>query len=460
MTDAARSNPLVGRVTAFTAACLLVSNMIGTGIFGTTGFMALDLGSPSWILILWAAGALYALLGAFSYGELGAAMPRSGGEYVYIKAAFGPLPGYLSGWTSLTIGFSAAIASSAHLFADHALELLGLAGLLPNDAAGSGSTATAAGTIRIALALGMVWLLTLVHASSLERGGAVQRTLTVVKVGALLALVLGGLAVGTGDWARLAQSDRLVEYSADTLLVAFMFVTFSYTGWNGASYIAGEIRDPQRNLPRAMIWGTLTVGALYMLLNVVYLYALPMSVLAASPTDLVGHKTAMALFGGAIGPWFTALLIVSILGAASAMIWAGPRVYQAMAADGVFPRWFAGSAERSGVPARSILLQSAWVSVLVVTGTFETLVLYATFVLIVFTALAVSSVLVLRRRQPELHRPYRAWAYPCTPLAFLLVSGAILWAALQLRPTESFLGVVTVLAGVPLYFWWRRREPR
>jgi APA family basic amino acid/polyamine antiporter len=131
-----------------------------------------------------------------------------------------------------------------------------------------------------------------------------------------------------------------------------------------------------------------------------------------------------------------------------------------MAADGVFPRWFAGSAERSGVPARSILLQSAWVSVLVVTGTFETLVLYATFVLIVFTALAVSSVLVLRRRQPELHRPYRAWAYPCTPLAFLLVSGAILWAALQLRPTESFLGVVTVLAGVPLYFWWRRREPR
>ena len=173
--QAQRRNPLVGRVTAFTAACLLVSNMIGTGIFGTSGFMALDLGSPLWILLLWVLGALFALLGTFAYGELGAAMPRSGGEYVYIRAAFGSLWGFLSGWASLTIGFSAAIAASAHLFASHLAELLGAMGVFSTG--GSSSTFELPGA-RVALALAMVWLLTLVHASSVEKGGFLQRALT------------------------------------------------------------------------------------------------------------------------------------------------------------------------------------------------------------------------------------------------------------------------------------------
>ncbi len=450
-------NPLLGRVSAFTAACLLVSNMIGTGIFGTTGFMALDLGSPSWILSLWAVGGLFALLGALAYGELGAAMPRSGGEYIYIRAAYGPLLGFLSGWTSLTIGFSAAIASSAHLFAGHLLELV--AALRPPTAAGQSAALEPPGS-RALLALGLVWALTLVHASSVERGGLLQRILTVVKVAALLILVVAGLTIGAGEWGRFVQSDQPASPSLQTVLVSFMFVTFSYTGWNAASYIAGEIESPSRNLPRAMLLGTLTVGALYLLVNVTYLYALPMSALGSPPMDLVGHKSAFALFGGAIGPWFTALLLVSILGAASAMIWAGPRIYQAMAQDHVFPRWFAGSSARGGVPARSIFLQSAWTSVLIVSGTFESLVLYATFVLIVFTAVAVSAVFVLRRRVPELERPYRVWGYPWTPALYLLISIAILWAALQLRPVESLLGVATVLAGIPFFLWWSRGTGR
>jgi APA family basic amino acid/polyamine antiporter len=450
--DTAR-DPLLGRVSAFTAACLLVSNMIGTGIFGTTGFMALDLGSPGWILTLWAFGGLFALLGAFAYGELGAALPRSGGEYVYIRAAYGPLCGFLTGWTSLTIGFSAAIAGSAHLFAGHLLELV--AALRPPSAAGQSASLGLPGS-RVGLALAMVWLLTLVHASSVERGGLLQRTLTVLKVGALVVLVVAGMAIGTGEWGRLVQADQPASPSLQTLLVSFMFVTFSYTGWNAASYIAGEIHAPRRNLPRAMLWGTLTVSALYMLVNGVYLYALPMSALASPPMDLVGHKSAFALFGDAVGPWFTALLVISILGAASAMIWAGPRVYQAMAQDRVFPRWFAGSSTTSGVPVRSILLQSAWASVLIMSGTFESLVLYATFVLVLFTAVAVSAVFVLRHRAPELERPYRVWGYPWTPALYLLISVAILWAALQLRPVESLWGIATVLAGIPFYFWWSR----
>lgn len=450
-------NPLFGRVSAFTAACLLVSNMIGTGIFGTTGFMAVDLGSPTWILALWAFGGVFALLGALAYGELGAAMPRSGGEYVYIRAAYGPVWGFLSGWTSLTIGFSAAIASAAHLFAGHLLELV--AALRSPVEAAESAGLDAPGS-RVSIALALVWALTLVHASSVERGGLLQRILTIVKVAALITLVIAGLTVGAGQWEHLLRSDRPAAPDLETILVAFMFVTFSYTGWNAASYIAGEIESPHRNLPRAMFVGTLTVGALYLLVNVAYLYALPMSELGAPPIDMVGHKTAFALFGSAIGPWFTALLLVSILGAASAMIWAGPRVYHAMAQDRVFPRWFAVSSTKSGVPARSILLQSAWTSVLIISGTFESLVLYATFVLVVFSAVAVSAVFIIRSRMPELERPYRVWGYPWTPGLYVLISVATLWAALRLRPVESLLGMATVLAGIPFYMWWSRLAGR
>ncbi len=446
----ARANPLAGRVTAFTAACVLVTNMIGTGIFGTTGFMASDLGSPAWILLLWAAGGLYALMGAFAYAELGAAMPRSGGEYIYIREAYGPAFGFLTGWTSLTIGFAAAIASAAHLFADHLREIL--VGLFPAVEAAAGGLFID----QLFLALAMVWALTLVHVAGVGAGGFVQRLLTVLKVGALVLLVVAGLAIGNGDWSHLTRPDLERSFGVETLLVTFMFVTFSYSGWNAASYIAGEIRRPARNLPRAMIWGTLTVGALYVALNVVYLYALPVSGLAGDPIELVGHKSAAALFGTGSGRWFTALLTVSILGAGSAMIWAGPRVYHAMALDGVFPRWFATTAP-NGVPLRSILLQSLWISVLVVTGTFETLVLYATFVLVLFAALAVLAVIVLRRKRPALDRPYRTWGYPWTTALYLAFSVAILWSALRLRPTESLLGLATVAAGIPFYLVWKRR---
>ncbi|MCL7960299.1 MAG: APC family permease [marine benthic group bacterium] len=446
---ATATNPLAGRVTAFTAACLLVSNMVGTGIFGTTGFMAADLGSPGVILALWLLGGVFALFGAFSYGELAAAFPRSGGEYIYIREAYGPLWGFLSGWTSLTIGFSAAIASSAHLFGDHVRELVPAFGAIGGSEASEGTPV---------IGLSMVWILTLIHVAGVGAGGFTQRFLTVLKIAALVALVLLGVSFGTGDWQNLAASDVDVSFGLGTVLVAFMFVTFSFTGWNAATYIAGEVRTPQRSVPRSMVWGVLAVTVLYVALNAVYLYALPMSALASEPMDLVGHKTAWALFGPGAGRWFTLIVAVSIVGAASAMIWAGPRVYHAMAVDGLFPRAIGRTASRSGVPRNAIVLQGVWITVLVVSGTFETLVLYATFVLIFFSALAVSSVFVLRLRRPDLPRPYRVWAYPWIPAAYLLVSVAILWAALQIRPTESLWGVATVAAGIPVYLWMARSD--
>lgn len=445
-----RSNNGLRRVTAFTAACVIVSNMIGTGIFGTTGFMARDLGHSVVIMALWAAGGLFALLGAFCYCELGAAMPRAGGEYVYIREAYGPLWGFLSGWMSLTIGFSAAIASNAHLFTTH------LCALFPSIATWQES----GGAWRYLLhdntiALATVWVLTLIHARGVGAGGFVQRLLTLLKVGAIVVLVAAGVAYGEGSIPPMTSRAGTASPGLTTMLVAFLFVTFSYTGWNAAGYIAGEMIQPQRSLPRATIVATVCVTVLYLALNAIYLYALPIADLAADPIEPVAHKAAQAMFGGHAARWITLMLCVSIFGAISAMVWAGPRVYYAMAEDGAFPSLFARTAA-SAAPVRSILLQSVWVSVLIVAGGFEALVRYAGFVLIIFTALAVGAVMVLRIRRPDRKLDYRLPGYPFVPVAYLVISLAVMWAAVFVRPTESLLGLVTVAAGIPFYFAWTR----
>lgn len=449
------------RIGVFTAACLLVSNMIGTGIFGSTGFMAADLGRPSWILAFWVGGLVYALLGALSYGELGAMLPRAGGEYVYVREAFGPLWGFLSGWTSLTIAFSAAIATNAHLFAGHLRELV------PALEPGASELGRVVHDGRL-LELALVWGLSAIHAAGLGAGGVVQRLLTIVKVASLVLLVAAAFALGDGATENLTH--EWVEHRASpaAALVSFMYVTFAYSGWNAASYVASEIDAPGRNLPRAMIAGTLCVGGLYLLINVVYLYALPVEELAGelSERHLVGARSAVALFGTGVGNWFTALLTVSIVGSASAMIWVGPRVYWAMAKDGVLPGFLAHT--RGGVPVRSIVLQGAWTSLLVLWGRFDTLVKYTSTAMILFAGLGVASVLVLRRKRPDAERPYRTRGYPWTPIAYLLMSAAILIAAVldqvwTLQRTGDPVGYLalslgTIAIGVPVYYWHRARS--
>ena len=390
-------------------------------------------------------------------------MPRAGGEYVYIKEAYGSLLGFLSGWMSLTIGFSAAIALNAHLFAIHLQQLFNT--VVPQVGTDSGSAGASLSRWLLdtrVIALAMVWSLTLIHALGAGAGGFVQRLLTVVKVGAIMLLVVAGAWLGEGQWDRVVGGDvpavgATVPLNVSAVLVSFLFVTFAYSGFNAAGYIAGEMVDPQRSIPRATVWATLCVTGLYLALNAIYLYAAPMTLLAAEPIEPVARKTASAMFGDAAAWWITLLLCVSILGAASAMVWAGPRVYYAMARDGVFPAMFAGTTRAGAAPVRSILLQSVWISVLVLSGTFETLVIYAGFVLIVFTAVAVGAVPILRASRPNQPPPYRVKAYPLVPALFLLISLAVMGAALWTRPTESLLGVATVLAGVPFYFLWKRR---
>jgi APA family basic amino acid/polyamine antiporter len=434
------------KIGLFTAACVLVSNAVGSGIFTTTGFLARDLGSPLWILLLWAAGGALALAGAMSYAELGASMPRVGGEYVYLRRAFGPLVGFLSGWTSFTIGFGAAIAAAAMGFA-HYLQVL-----LPEGGGWLGQRPEVP-------AIGLVWALTGIHALGIERGGRFQRLVTIGKVGAVVLLVAVALALGRGDWAHFGGRFATGAPPGGASAVGLVFVLYAYSGWNAAAYIAGEIRDPARSLPRAMIGGTAVVTLLYLALNVMYFYALPVSALAAEPVLPGAEKAASALLGPAAGAAVAAVLCLSIAGAVSSMIWAGPRVYQAMAEDGAAPRILARTSE-AGAPVAAIALQSVWITVLLLSGTFEQLVVYSGFALALFSAAAVACLVALRRREPERLRPFRVPAYPWVPLAFIAASLWIASYALLERPAEAMLSAATVLAGIPVWWMWRARSRR
>ena len=430
------------RIGIFTAGCLLVSNVVGSGIFTATGFMARDLGDPWLILAIWFFGALLALAGALSYSELGTALPVAGGEYAYLRRAYGPLVGFLSGWTSFTVGFSAAIAAGAMSFAAYLVQIVPFHG--------------ENGPLSTGIALTLIWVVTGFHLAGVSSGGFLQRLLTILNIGAILILVVGVLMLGKGSWSHFRLSAPDITPGFGATMVSLIFVTYAYSGWNAAAYVAGEIVNPGRTIPRAMIGGTLFVGLLYLVVNGIYLYALPVTELGQPPILPVANKVATALLGPTGTLVVTVLLCLSIAGAVSAMVWAGPRVYYAMAQDGLIPSLFAKTPGMLQAPINAILLQSLWASVLIVSGSFERLVIYSGTVLTIFSALAVGAIPILRRQEPTLPRPYRTPLYPFVPAFYLLVSTVIVGTALYERPVEGGLGIATVLAGTPLYVLWRR----
>lgn len=430
------------RIGWFTASCVLVSNVVGTGIFTTTGFMARDLGHPGLILCIWLMGGLIALAGALSYSELGTALPVAGGEYVYLHRAYGPLIGFLSGWTSFAVGFSAAIAAGAMSFAAYLNQLLVLDG--------------ERGLLSTVIALVLLWSITTFHLAGRGAGGLLQRALTVVNMGAILSLMVAGVMVGKGDWAHLSLPDAQATPSIGLTIVSLIFALYAYSGWNAAVYLAGEVTEPARTIPRALISGTLFVTLLYLALNAFYFYALSVTELAQPPVVPVASKVAVALLGSDAARFVTMMLCLLLTGAISAMVWAGPRVYYAMAKDGLIPSYFCRTSGTRGTPINATLLQSLWASVLILSGSFEQLVIYSGTALTLFSALAVGAVMILRRKEPDLPRPYRTPLYPFVPGFFIVMSMVIIWNAASERPVEAGLGLATVLAGTPLYLLWRR----
>jgi len=414
-----------------TAAAVVVANMLGTGVFTTSGLIARDVGSAWLLLALWLAGGLIALAGALAYGELSAAMPEAGGEYVYLREAYGPVVAYLSGWTSFLAGFSGAIAAATLAFASYASRLVPELGALDS---------------RL-IALVALWLLTAAHLAGAGLGGTFQAILTAATVIAIVAFVTLGVAAGRGASANFVSSAP----AHGSLAVALIFVLYAYSGWNAAAYLAGEVVEPQRGVPRALLAGTAGVTALYVSLNALYVWALPVPEM--SGVLAIGERAAESLFGPRAATVCGAIIALAILSSVSAMVFAGPRVYYAMARDGVLPRALGHAITRSETPARAIALQSVWVSVLIVCfGAFEPVVVYTGTVVAIFSAIAVAAVIVLRVRRPRLLRPFRTPGYPWLPAAYIAVCVWIFVYTAHARPMETALGLATAAAGLPIYW--------
>ena len=438
------------------AAAIVVSNVIGGGIFFVPILVAQLVPDGRVVLVAWAAGGALAFAGALAYAELAALRPRAGGEYVYLREAYGPLAAFLTGWTSFVAGFSGAIAASAMALADYV-------GHFVPGAADAAPLLTLplpwvplVVSRRTLVALVAIALLTAVHVRGLGPGRLVQNALGGAKVAALAAFVAIGFAIGHGHAAQLTAPGAV---RAPGLMMAFIPVMFTYSGWNAAVYVAEEVRSPGRNVPLALGLGTLTVVAIYLGLNALYLYALPATQLGAVQGARLIDTVAERLFGVAAGGLLAAFTIVSIAASVSAMIIAGPRVYFAMARDGLFPGAAARVHPRFRVPVVAVVAQSFWSGVLVLSGTLAQLVSYTGFALVLFAGVAVSAVFVLRRRVPEAPRPFRAWGYPWAPAAFVAASALMIANEIWRNPGPSAAGLAVIASGLPVY-WWHTRHAR
>lgn len=415
---------------------------------------------PMAILAVWAGGGVLALAGAMAYAELAALKPRAGGEYVYLREAFGPLAAFLTGWTSFVAGFSGAIAVSAVGLAVYLGRFIPVAG----DATPLFSLPLGIVTLTVSpqalVALTAIFALTIVHIVGIGPGRVVQNLLALAKALALVAFVACGLTLGRGDVAHFTAE---ATPAASGMLLALIPVMLAYSGWNAASYIAEEIRDPARNVPKALVLGTTAVVILYVLMNVAYLYALPVSSLAklaATEGGRVVDVAADVLFGPRVGDVLTVVTLFIFTGTISAMIFAGPRVYFAMARDGLFLPAAARVHPTRRTPAFAIAAQSLWSGLLVLTGTFQQLVSYTGFAIVLFAGIAVSGLFVLRRRVPPEERPFSTWGYPVAPGLFVLASAAMVVNAIQRTPWESLAGLGILGLGIPLYFLVRAMTKR
>ncbi|MGC9471103.1 MAG: APC family permease [Bacteroidales bacterium] len=423
----------------FTATSIVVANMIGAGIFTTTGLMAQHLSGPLWIMACWFAGGIIALSGALCYSELATRMPDDGGEFIYLKRLFHPVLGFLTGWTSFFVGFSAPIAGSALAFSEYFL-----AGQVWTESLFPGEKAMAVKALGILIIL----VFTGIHYLGVQTGSITQNILTVIKILIILGLGIAGLYLGGGDISKITLS---VESGGTMALgTAMLLVMFSYSGWNASAYIAGEVKNPARTLPISLLTGTFIVMGLYLFLNFFILYMIPYGEVTGV-IPVVGLASEKA-FGAWAGRTLSILISLALLSSLSAYIIIGPRVYYAMAREGLFFNFASQIHKKFGVPGKAILLQGLVAVVMILAGTLEQLLVYIEFALGVFPLVAVAGIYLARKRKLGDDSAVKVWGYPFTPLFFLLTSLAILVIAFIDRPLESTIAIVTILAGIPLYF--------
>jgi APA family basic amino acid/polyamine antiporter len=445
---------LARRLGPFDAAAIIVSNVIGSGIFFVPVIVA-GLVSSAWLILLaWLVGGVLAFAGAMAYAELATLRPHAGGEYVYLREAYGQSAAFLTGWTSFVAGFSGGIAASSVALARYIGRFIPAAADETPFLTLSLPFAHVVISPQAIVALSAIAVLSLIHLRA--SGRIVHNVLAGVTVAALAIFIALGLSFGAGSLGNLA-STHTVSGPITGWLLALIPIMFTYSGWNAAVYVAEEIKDPTKNLPLALGTGTLAVIVVYLALNLLYFYALPVADLAALHGARLTDIVAERLFGFVAGNLLAIFTIISIAASVSAMVMAGPRVYYAMARDGVFLPLAGRVHTRHRTPVPAIIAQGVWSSVLVVSGTQEQLVAYTGFALVLFAGVAVLSVFVLRHREPNAHRPFRALGYPLAPAIFVLASLVMVVNEIWHNPGTSLAGLAVMAAGLPLYWMFRRK---
>ncbi len=457
------------------ATMLVAGTMIGSGIFIVSADMARTLGSPFWLLVAWVVTGVMTLLGALAYGELAAMYPRAGGQYTFLREAMGPLMGFLYGWTLFVVIQTGTIAAVGVAFG----RFLGvLWPAITPDRFGwfpQFDVQTAGGVIELGLtpqrlvALLSIWVLTWINLRGVREGKLVQTSLTIVKTGALLALVALGLTIGrnaeaiaqnfgSGFFGTAPSGGAFTSAFALAFGAALVGSLFSSDSWHGVTSAASEVQNAEKNLPRSLLLGTGLVTLLYVLANISYLSVLPFEGIQGAPQDRVGTAVAQGIFGPSGATMMAVAILISTFGCNNGLILAGARVYWAMAKDGLFFKQ-AGTLSANGVPAWALVAQAIWTSLLCLTGTYGQLLDYVIFAALVFYALTTTGLFVLRVKRPDVPRPYKAIGYPVLPGLYILSAAAVAAILLVADKTraQALSGLVVVLLGVPVYFLTQRR---
>ena len=434
----------------FPVTNIVIANIIGAGIFTTTGYLMGFLHHPKLMLLLWFVGGIIAFCGALAFGELGAAFPEAGGEYIFISKLFNPLLGFLSGWLSLLVGFSAPIAASAIGFSNYfTLAFPQFQNwLMLNDV-------FSIEMFSKVLAIGIILVFTLIHSGGVVLGARVQNVLTLLKIILIAGLIVVGLCFGEGSMQNLKSTEEFSYNfkSWKAIGLSLMFIMFAYSGWNSATYLGAEIKDPKTTIPRSLLISTAAVIVMYVLLNLFFVYALPANKMLNEPE--IGGLAVGNAFGPMAETIISLLISFALFSSLSAFVILGPRVYYRMAEDGYFFKSIAKIHPKYKVPFNAILLQSSIAIVLVLSGTFEQILTYMGFSLGLFPILAVAGVFKLRKQNRSV---LRLPGYPLVHLVFILAGIAMLVLAYFERPLESSVALLTTASGIPVYYWFKRKR--
>ena len=436
----------------FDSTMMVIGIVIGSGIFMTTGLMADALPSASLILIAWLLGGLQMLAGALTYAELSAAMPKAGGQYVYLREAYGSLPAFLFGWVAFIAYLTGTNAAIAVAVSEH------LGSFYPsistqNIIINFDYFSISGGQI---FAISLILILSFINYLGILFGKWIQNIFTILKIGSILFFALAGLFISTGN--HIDFSINPTSMSIGSILtgmgIALVAVTWTVGGWEYVTFAAGEIKNPKKNLPLSLIIGTVVIFSLYIIINVAYLKVLPMDSLIGEIK--VGEAAAKSIYGPGIAGAFVAVVIISMFGSLNGNILVGPRISYAMAKDKLFFSKAADVHPKFHTPGNAIMIQGLWASVLALSGTFEEIITLVVFVNFMMWIAASSTVFVLRKKQPELERPYKVWGYPYVPAFFILFSSAIMINTFFDSPQQSLMGIGLTLLGIPAYLYWKK----